>query len=243
VYGTASHASGDEIIFLERLSPIGFRADSPAEWRRMLSLLARFNASPVTEEYAPHLHTYGQVSAIDDGWWITGVNASLSDEEIESSLRDCGVGPAEIPALKRAARALFVAVAAQPQGFLHQDFLRDNLGWRGEEMVVFDVHKNALGPRFADAAPYLGLPDWSNRSAFLDVPEEGGGSRREALTRHYLVEYARFGGESVPAETFRAEARALFWAHKVSNLGWLRENQPERVREVLDFLRQLSARR
>ena len=86
--------------------------------------------------------------------------------------------------LSLAAQRLCERVAALPTGLVHQDFLADNLGWRGErmEMVVFDVHKNALGPRFADVAPYLGLPDWSNTAVYLDqLP-----TRREALTKHYL---------------------------------------------------------
>jgi Ser/Thr protein kinase RdoA (MazF antagonist) len=170
------------------------------------------------------------------------VNANPADEEIETSLQECGVDEGELPALSKAARSLFAQVAAQPKGLLHQDFMHDNLGWRGEEMVVFDVHKNALGPRFADVAPYLGLPDWSSRAAFLDAADGAGSSRREALTQHYLAEYARFGGETVSVANFLEEARALFWTHKVSNLWWLRENKEARVDEMLHFLRRLAAK-
>jgi hypothetical protein len=238
LYGAVTNSDGEEIIFLERLSAIGFYLESPMDWRRMLSLMARFNACRVAEEYALHLHSYEQVGAIDGGLWITGLAAKPRDAEIEASLRDCGVDDGGLPTLQSAAHSLFAEVAAQPRGLLHQDFFSDNLGWRGAEMVVFDIHKNALGPRFADAAPYLGTPDWSNLAAFLDAPDDGAGSRREALTRHYLEEYARFGGEAVPVKTFQEEARALFWAHKVTNLGWLREhNKKARIREVLDVLR------
>jgi hypothetical protein len=242
VYGTLPHPDGDEVIFLERLARIGFQEGKLAEWRSLLTLMARFNACPVTEEYFPHLHPYEQVGAIDGRWWITGVRANPEDEEIEASLREGGVAEAHLPALLLAARSLFDAIDAQPRGLLHQDFMWDNVGWRGDEMVVFDVHKNAWGPRFADVAPYLGLPDWSDRVAFLDAAEAAVCSRREALTRHYLEEYARFGGETVPVETFREEAGALFWAHKVSNLGWLRERTEARAQEVVEFLRQMSLR-
>src|SRR5260370_32552748 len=115
------------------------------------------------------------------GLWILGLHASPSDEDFEASLRACGVGDSENPTLREAARALFASVAAQPRGLLHQDFLPDNLGWRGEReaMVVFDLHKNALGPRFADVAPYLAVPDWSESAAFLDHAENGAVTRRE----------------------------------------------------------------
>ena len=108
-------------------------------------------------------------------------------------------------------------------------------------MVVFDLHKNSLGPRFADVAPYLSVPNWSAHKAFLDDSGSGTRTRREVLTRYYLEEYARFGGASVPPETFHAEVSALFWAHKVTSLWWLAErNQEAAMQEVIGFLRQLS---
>src|SRR5262249_23195086 len=142
----------------------------------------------------------------------------------------------ELPGLLHAARALYAHVAEQPKGLLHQDFLPGNFGWRGarEELVVFDLHKNALGPRFADAAPHLGLPDWSDNAAFLDGAADGGVSRRERLIQHYLDEYARFGGPTVSPETFREETAALSWWHKVACLSWLaNEKKQPRIREVL----------
>jgi Phosphotransferase enzyme family len=238
LHGVLYNSSGEEIIFVERLPRIGFQRDSPVEWRIFLSLLARLNACEITHDYAPHLHVYEQVGTIGDDRWITGLNASPSDEEISRTLRSCGVEDRELPALQRAVRALFAQIEDQPRGLLHQDVMFDNLGWSGEEMVILDLQKLAFGPRFADVAPYLGLPDWSATAAFLNATETGSVSHREILTRYYLDEYARFGGGTVAMETFQKEARALFWAHKVSTLYWLRENnQQARVREVLDFLR------
>ena len=244
LYGSVQNAAGVEVVFLEPVTAIGLDEQSETEWREMLSLLARFNACRVTPEYALHLHPYEQVGQIDPNFWVTGLNARPSDEEIENGLRAGGVSKHELPKLTRAARQVFAEVEAQPRGLLHQDFLPDNFGWRGarEEMVVFDLHKNSLGPRFADAAPYLGLPDWSGRKDFLDHSEQGTGTRREALTQHYLTEYARLGGEQVSIETFQAETTALFWAHKVSVLYWLAErNQKEAVQEVLALLHQPPA--
>lgn len=251
LYGNCRNAEGQEVIFLEPLSAVGFRDRSESEWRAMLSLLARFNACPVPPAYAPHLHPFEQVSQIDGGIWITGLHARPSDEEIEAGLKVCGVAAESLPTLKRAAHAVFTRVLAQPQGLLHQDFLPDNFGWRGEreEMVVFDLHKNSLGPRFADVAPYLSAPNWSRWGAFLD--ERGNNdnrentpcTRREALTQHYLDEYARIGGARVLPVVFHTEVSALFWAHKITVLPWLAEQgQGTRIEQVLSFLKQTAVR-
>ncbi len=244
LYGAVQNAVGEEVIFLEPVTAIGFDEQSEGEWREMLSLLAHLNACPVTPEYALHLHPYEQVGQIDPNFCITGLNAHPSGEEVGAGLRACGVSESELPRLTQAARRVFAEVEAQPRGLLHQDFFPNNFGWRREreEIVVFDLHKNSLGPRFADVSPYLSVPDWSGHKAFLDNSERETDTRREALTRHYLEEYARFGGTPASAETFRAETAALSWAHKVSVLLWLAERKEEgAVRETLQFLRHLSA--
>jgi len=202
----------------------------------MLTLLAHFNACEVTPDYLPHLHPYEQGGRID-GWWITGFSPfPPTMEEISTNLRACRVAESDLPDLSLAAHRLCEQVAALPKGLVHQDFLSDNLGWRGEreEIVVFDVHKNALGPRFADVAAFLGLPDWSTTATFLgEVP-----SRREALIDHYLHEYAQFGGDSVSQENFIEESTLLFWAHKVAILGWMvGQKDTERIGQVLSNLR------
>ena len=240
LFGAVRDAGGEEVIFLECLPEFGFHNQREAEWRSLLSLLARINACAVTSEYAPHLHRFIQVGQMDRGVWILGLDANPTNEQREANFGACGVCQEDRLALHESARTLFAQVAAQPKGLLHQDFHPDNVGWRGAraEMVVFDLHKNALGPRFADVAPYLASPDWSNSRAFLDERGSGLLSRREALSRHYLAEYARFGGPKVSVETFREETAALFWMHKVSALGFLAEqNQQERIQETLDALR------
>jgi len=244
LYGAVCDSSGQEVIFLERLTEIGFQGDSEAEWRSLLSLLARLNACDITPDYAPHLHPYEQVGKLGGSMWFLGLNADPADEQVAADLEVCGVRREDQPALQQAARSLFGRVAAHPRGLLHQDFRPDNVGWRGRraEMVVFDLHKNALGPRFADVAPYLASPDWSDSRAFLDGAGSDGGSRREELIRHYLNEYARYGGPMVSPATFREETTALFWMHKVSALGWMAEqNQQGRIRETLDALNRIHA--
>ncbi len=240
LYGALQNDRGEEVIFLEPLTATGFQSGSEAEWRAMLSLLAQFNACSITPDYAPHLHSFEQVGNLFGGLWVLGLSARPTKEELEGSLRACRVNENEIPELKEMARALFAAIAAQPQGLLHQDFLPNNLGWRGEreEMVVFDLHKNARGPRFADVAPYLGVPDWSDSAPFLVGGDAGMANRRERLSQHYLEQYARFGGPVVSLQTLREETAALSWAHKLAALACLADRQQQaRVDEVLTFLR------
>jgi len=267
-YGTIQHTDGDEILFLEWLTVIGYDRHSESEWRELLSLLsllARYNACHVPLEAVSHLYPIEQGGKVG-GWWITGFDSfPPTFDTIEKNLRVCGVADGELATLGSAAQDLCRRVDALPKGLLHQDFLPDNFGWRGEResLVVFDVHKNCLGPRFADAAPYLGLPDWSNTADFLDelpvdelpvdelpVDEQPVGEasvhdlpdRRKRLTQYYLDEYARFGGEQVSIETFQEEASLLFWTHKVAVLWWLTEqNDTPHIGKILDYLRYYAA--
>ncbi len=235
--GTVFNASNEEVIFLEPVTAIGFQEDSEAEWRKMLSLLAQFNACHVTPEYARHLRAYAQVGQIGQVW-LLDLSAEPDEAEAEAGFKAGGADESELPKLKQALQNLSARIEAQPKGLLHQDFLPNNFGWRGEreEMVVFDLQKNCFGPRFADAALYLGLPDWSGHNSFLEAAEDGT-TRRERLIRHYLEEYARFGGTEVAPEIFQAETSALSWAHKAASLWWLAESKRDaQVQEVLGFL-------
>lgn len=241
LYGAVVDAGGAEVIFLEPLERIGFDRRSEAEWRAMLSLLARLNACPIPPEYEPHLHCFEHVGRIEGGFWAMGLDAHPSAEQVKAGLVAGGIDAGEADVLARAAETLCSQVAAQPQALLHQDFLSDNVGWRrgSDGMAVLDLHKLARGPRFADVAGYLAQPDWSSDSAFLERKPNGethGATRREALARHYLSEYWRFGGPEVPLERFRQETTALFWAHKIAALPWLQEH-PARVRDLVEFLR------
>ena len=245
LYGSLRSRDDLEIIFVEALTATDFYREDEAEWRCLLSLLARFNACPITPEYAPYLREFDQIGQVGGDLWISALPAFPADAEIESNLRAAGAGDDELSALLGTARDLFNQVDAQPRGLLHQDLRPDNVGWLGDrsQMVVFDLHKNAYGPRFADVAPFLAMPDWSIDAAFLDGSEDGVRSRREVLIEHYLKEYAHAGGPVVAPEVFRTEVSALAWAHRVSVLSWLAQfGQGDRVREVLDYLRGYGAK-
>ncbi len=240
LYSVFRNPQDEEIIFLEALAATSYARNSPAEWRAMLALLARLNACPITSDYEQHLIPYAQIGQAGGGVWITGFAPSLTAEEIEYGWEACQVPPSDRPRLTQAAQALFARVAAQPTGLLHLDFMSGNFGWRADrtEALVFDLHKNARGPRFADVAPYLSVPDWSQEAAFLDGTVTDGSTLREELTGHYLDEYARSGGPRVSPKTFQAETTDLFWAHKVAIIPWLAEQgHAERVQAILTFLR------
>lgn len=214
-FGALEDSGGAEVIFLETVTGTGFDSASETEWHALLSLLARFAACAVTPEYAAHLRPFDQIGRLPGDVWACGWDAACPPEQdIRNGLLVCDLSETYLPALVRAAQGLFAEVAAQPHALLHQDLSPDNFGWRGErkEMVVFDLQKNALGPRFADVAPYLASPHWPQNSA-----------RREALVRHYLDEYARFSAQAVSPATFDQETTALFWALRFSALAGLNE--------------------
>ena len=52
LYGSPHGTDGLEIIFVEPLTATDFHQNDEAEWRCLLSLLARFNACPITPGYA-----------------------------------------------------------------------------------------------------------------------------------------------------------------------------------------------
>jgi hypothetical protein len=213
---------GSEILHLETLSAVGLDRGLESEWRAFLSLLARFNACEVTPEYEAHLHPYHLIGQVSPGRWLLGGDPWPTGEAISETLKSVGIMETEREVLVTSAQLLFGEIRAHKTGLLHLDFLPDNVGWRGEraELVVFDLQKNARGPRFADVAPHL-----------------SGELYREPLARFYLDEYARFGGERVGLETFRQEITELFWAHRLMALPDL---APERRAETLNFLRAAS---
>jgi len=238
LYAAILNPDGDEILFLEHLTAIGFNDQSETEWRQMLTLLARFNACPVTPAYAEHLYPYEQGAQLDAHTWYTGLDPDFDRARTETDLLAAGADFACLPSLLETVADLFAQIDAQPRGLLHQDFHRENIGWHGDraELVVFDLHKNALGPRFADVASYLGTPDWTKRAPFLDTPINGGTTRRDLLIQHFLHEYALFGGDSITPETFRAETSVLLWAHKIKSLSLLHERQQyPQIHTVLEY--------
>ncbi|MES2464968.1 MAG: phosphotransferase [Armatimonadota bacterium] len=245
LYGAVRDTAGIEVIFLEPVTATGFNRKSDREWRALLTLMAQFTACSVDAQYLPHLRRYEPVVRLGENGWILGL-PSPTDADMATALKTCGVTEERMSGYVAAARALFNRVAAHPRGLLHQDFLPNNFGWRGErsEMVVFDVHKNALGPRFADVAPYLYLSDWGEEMrAFL---LEGGpdDSRITSLFRHFLDEYGRFAGAAVSYSELHQEIADLVWANKTASLV-LREDIGKAASanlesEVLPLLERLS---
>ena len=91
LYGSLRGTDGLEIIFVEPLTATDFHQNDEAEWRCLLSLLARFNACPITPEYAIHLRGYDQIGQIGGDLWMSALPAFPADKEIAASLRATGV--------------------------------------------------------------------------------------------------------------------------------------------------------
>lgn len=244
LYGSFLDGEDCEILFLERLPRVGFESRSEPEWLAMLSVLAKLNAAPPPSGGdARHLHPFEWGGALGGGVWLTGMPQGIDPDALVRALDAVGVPEPERAPMAQKAVVLSDAVAALPVGTLHQDYTGDNLGWRdtpgGPEFVVFDLHKVAIGARFADVACYLGEPDWSPHRDWL-----GSNGRRDRFLRHYLSEYAAAGGPAVSPEQFRAETALLSWAHKAAVLDWLPThpaNAPH-VPELLALLRSPEAR-
>ena len=75
LYGAIMHPDGDEILFLERLTQLGFDRSNEAEWRQLLTLLARFNACDVTPNYL-EMATYAIQLFRLAAFYVRGRNAN-----------------------------------------------------------------------------------------------------------------------------------------------------------------------
>jgi|SRR5579871_2142984 len=258
LYGTLMSPDQEEILFLEYLPSIGMDKRSVEDWRTLLTLIARFAAAPLSAEYQVLLPT-------------SELSSYLRSEDTKADIVVCldrakqGELGADLAAFCQDSEALTTRVLERvgrlnrqieqmPVGLIHQDFLPDNLGWRGErqEMLVFDIHKNALGPRFYDLTRWFGKTILTiGPSSWLDGSE----GLRQELTEHFLQEYARWGGAVVTVADFQEEIRLLSLASSVEMLWWLRDrahdglvewkNDPEEARKetrahLLRLLHQLA---
>jgi hypothetical protein len=241
LYGVLADSQGQEILFLEFLEEIGVQEDSIEDWREFFSLMARFNALEITPDYAAVLPRIdydetsirrwrapeGSGEAISNrlshdlslpGEWVSEMIRACFEEGRAGDLGDqlaalCRDPEEQLRHIFRSMQALGQELAQMPVGLVHFDFLHDQVGWRNgrREIVLFDIHKNCIGPRFYDAAVYLGLPDWSGPPARLRQMAPF----RAELAKHYLAEYARWGGPVVSLQQFERECSLLCWARNL----------------------------
>src|SRR5207253_3057680 len=59
LYGVLRIADDEEILFLEYLEETGLREESVEDWRHYFSIMARFNATKITSDYAANLPRIG----------------------------------------------------------------------------------------------------------------------------------------------------------------------------------------
>ena len=212
MYGTVMGPDEREIIFLEYLRPAGDL--HPFRWffsdedrlRHFLALAARFNAIRPSEEYETRL--YHQPIGDVCRWLNNGAEAlgriweRAATGELGPTLRDlCAASGEKLPLLQGLAADLVAPVSRMAVGLVHGDYYPDSTGWRRDtgELLMVDLEGVRLAPRFSDVGRWLGAPDAVQPRC---LP-------REELARHYLAEYARWGGSAVPLEQFLEETRLL----------------------------------
>ena len=142
-------------------------------------------------------------------------NASAASDRLGGDLaRLCST--AKKDTLLSLAKSLGVAVPAMERGYAHNEYTPEQIGWRRGtgEMLVFDLRTTGLGTRFADVAPWLGVPDQVLQAGYA----------RSELADHYLEQYLSAGGPSVSKEDLMRETR-LLWQHShLDGLNWWHEH-------------------
>ena len=217
MYGALLDPDGREILFLEHLDTSREARSIRAveRLREFVALMARFHAiQPSTEyrawlEQAPwglHAGLTSAEPALDLIW------DHARKGELGQDMKDfCSSSGRGLRQLQSLARQVMARSLQMPQGLIHTDFSTENTGRRQTgERLVLDVEWVSLGPRFFDAAELLGTP-----------PERW---RRDLsqgeLTRHYLEEYARWGGSPPSLEAFLDDIRILWIADILRYLDW-----------------------
>ena len=233
MYGALTVAAPDprEVIFLEWLDevvteqePFSRLQNDDEHFRQFLASVARFNAIVPSSEYAQHLRTVRERERTYPWKKVGGERAesmfasvkSTYDDAQEGNLglalqRTCSRSVHRLAALETLAHRLVEQKAAMVLGFCHRDLEPFQAGRRRStgEVVLFDFGEGPnLAPRFCDAAVCLGAPDGYQPRC----------RPREELAQHYLDEYVRHGGASVPLGQFLDETYILWleWTY-----GWL----------------------
>jgi hypothetical protein len=162
VLGHVIGASTEDIMFFEQLDAIGFDESNPKEVREFVGLLARLNAiRPSPEDpWQPPPHVVarefreGEVipQALSDVW-RHALNGDLGEELLQL----CAKQRSRLEELCRASVALGARLDQMPRALLHEDYAGRNSGWHKgadgrRELVIFDVHRLSMGPRFWDLA-------------------------------------------------------------------------------------------
>lgn len=210
LHGVLTSPDGLEILFIELLEtprPVG-------TMREFLSLMARFHAIRPSAEYSAWLEREswsfaGRFTDVESTLELIWEHARKG--ELGEPMRDFCSSSVRLRQIRSAVAQIIERSLHMPRGLIHTDFSRENTGRRAVgEMLVFDVEKTTLGARFFDVAGCLAWPPhrWS--------PD----LRQRDLGRHYLDEYARWGGDPPSLEVFFEEMRVLWFAGELRYLDW-----------------------
>lgn len=216
IYWAISGTEARDIIFLEQIDPFTgdeerFVSDDDT-FLQFLSLTARFNAIRPCEEYAarlpcklPWMGCETLVSTLE-GFWEHAVRGEAGEEVKRICSED------ELVRLVKVAGRMAEPIACMKQALSHWDHRPNNMGWRKEtgEMVIFDLEDTMIGPWFDDVADWLGAPDIVQQRC----------RPREELTRHYVEQLERWGGERAAVEELLEETYVLWILHALRSLDW-----------------------
>lgn len=226
MYGARTDAEGRETIFLEYLDAIA--TPEPGieflnhgdHFLQFLTTAARFNAVPLSGEYAARLtrrrmppdggqRVVKTLSTLDSIW------DHASKGQLGGDLRQFCTAD-RLTRLRTLANRLAGPMSRlrSEMGLCTTDLYPHHVGWRRDtgELLIFDLEDVKLAPRFSDVAVWLGAPD-TVLPRSLPV---------EQLAQHYLDEYVQRGGQPVELHQLLDEARILWQDRVLNGLGWWR---------------------
>jgi hypothetical protein len=223
LHGSFIDADGREVVFLERIEPVGAADEEllaqSAYLERYLRMMASFNAARPSVDYVGAL---GRDLAARDWvrhwnvWvpWSVHILARLEAGASQGRLGErakayCDRNANGLTMLRRLVATLLDAVLRQPTGLVHGDFRPANTGWRegGRQLALFDFEDVMLDARFYDVGQVLGGP----------LPLLSGTTTNDDLMLCYLEAYNRLSGSRIAFDNFRREIR-IAWAARTANL-------------------------
>jgi hypothetical protein len=241
MYGVVVDCDERDVLFIEHVdkSQEALSHHSMERRREFFGLMARFHAITPSPEYQAWLEqAYWALpqelqkaeSLLERTW------KSARAGELGRSLQEfCSSRDSGLRQLKSLARHVVDRCLSMPQGLIHTDILStENVGrLHSGELVVLDVEWVRMGPRYYDAGKWLGRP-----------PERWpAGIAQTELARHFLNEYARWGGDPPSLSAFLDDVHILGLAENLRDLNWywghgfpMVAGDPERRNSMLDSM-------
>jgi hypothetical protein len=220
-YGCVEGTSRLEILFLEYLSQVGIDVADAEQVSKLLRLHARLNALGVPQSYDKDIEVPDAKQLISE--WTAAI------DEFRSHGAAGSLGAVLATTCRTHSRddmlahvgATAVAVVGMPQALNHGEAGPANCGWRGAQLVLFDMHKVGPAPRFRDVSGLLDA---------VSDPEIGAVSWERA-TSIYLDEYRRLGGFPITDGQFIEDVAVLKRHNAYGILSWLTNSSLEDAEE------------